>query len=158
MNRPARKKKKNNLCCNDKIGFEIEEIWLVRVVPGWGGAAGHRLCSSPHPPAPGVQPQCHCCDHRKHTKCEILEGCLMFGFLELIHMLNNNLCSAATCMGSFPLREEKLQTLADSHAAAVQNPLLWGAELGFPSARTSNGAARDTHPSQGPSCWHRSCS
>lgn len=32
---------KKNLCCNNKIGFEIAEIWIVRVVPGTEGALGY---------------------------------------------------------------------------------------------------------------------
>lgn len=49
--------KKISLCCNNKIGFETAEIWLVRVVPGSGGALGYpHACFVPRPysPATGV--------------------------------------------------------------------------------------------------------
>lgn len=38
-----------------------------------------------------VQSLYRCSEHLKHTKCEIVKDYLMFGFLELIHLLNNNL-------------------------------------------------------------------
>lgn len=83
MNRPAQKKP---LCYKNKIGFEIAEIWLVRVVPGSGGALGYpHACFVPCPYSPamgGAQSLYHCSEPLKHMKCEILKDYLMFGFLE----------------------------------------------------------------------------